>query len=430
MASTAAAASWTTGKGAAKRIVGELEKAQPFHQVLGERMPYNGNIKRLGKSFIFPVVMQPPNGVTYVGANPTAQSLKGGRPMNIQEAEAFSYEMDVLEQTPWAVFERMRGGQQSVDAYLSILMLFLKRTGQTRREASLLLGQNATGWGTVSTVTDHTTYATIVFTAATWRGGLWWAAGPGATFDSFTSTTKNNSTGALVLVGVNPINQSIDVQYQGTLASEITAGDNIFPEGAYDGTTFYDMPGLLVQDSNTTGTMLGLSAASFPNWAANTAAVGGLFTEDAEEYYLGLLRNRGGKGKMSLYMPEPTWRDRVAAHQGKRMFDESYTPNKQRTGEQDFDYSTAVYGQVEHVLLSFLADSEVLMQVDEECTLVGSRDTSLGIPSRVLGDKRPTRATTCCTCRARTTASRTARRIWGIVQRMPSSAQLLTAITH
>jgi hypothetical protein len=418
---------WAQGKAAAKRVVGDLEKAQPFLEVLGKRIPFNGKLKRLGQSFNIPVVMQPPNGVTYIGKDPTASSLLAGRPMNIQEAIAYSYELDVMEQTPWAVFDRMKGGESSVEAYMAILMLFLKRTAQTRKEVSMLLGQY--GLGTIDSVTDNTTYATLVITAATWRGGLWWMLGPGATLDSFTSTTKNNGNGPLVLIGVNPTARSIDVSFSGVLASNITAGDVLYPEGAYDGTTHYDMPGLLVQNSNTTGTSLGLSATTYKNWAANTAAVGGVFTEDAEEYYLGQLRNRGGKGKMTVYLPEPTWRDRVGQHGGKRVFDESYTPNKQTAGEQDFDYSTKVYGRVEHELLSFLADSEVMLQIDDNCTVVGARDTKLGIPSR-LGDDVDAEGTNLLHVAGTNYGESYATHDLGVVQRMPSSAMLLTGVTH
>jgi hypothetical protein len=418
---------WAQGKAAAKRVVGDLEKAQPFLEVLGKRIPFNGKLKRLGQSFNIPVVMQPPNGVTYIGKDPTASSLLAGRPMNIQEAIAYSYELDVMEQTPWAVFDRMKGGESSVEAYMAILMLFLKRTAQTRKEVSMLLGQY--GLGTVDSVTDNTTYATLVITAATWRGGLWWMLGPGATLDSFTSTTKNNGNGPLVLIGVNPTARSIDVSFSGVLASNITAGDVLYPEGAYDGTTHYDMPGLLVQNSNTTGTSLGLSATTYKNWAANTAAVGGVFTEDAEEYYLGQLRNRGGKGKMTVYLPEPTWRDRVGQHGGKRVFDDSYTPNKQVAGEQEFDYSTKVYGRVEHELLSFLADSEVMLQIDDNCTVVGSRDTKLGIPSR-LGDDVDSEGTNLLHVAGTNYGESYATHDLGVVQRMPSSAMVLTGVTH
>lgn len=418
---------WAAGKAAAKRVVADLEKAQPFQEVLGKRVPFNGKLKRLGQSFNIPVVMQPPNSVTYIGKDPTASSLLPGRPMSIQEAIAYSYELDVMEQTPWAVFDRMKGGESSVEAYMAILMLFLKRTAQTRKEVSMLLGQY--GLGTIDSVTDNTTYATLVITAATWRGGLWWMLGPGATLDSFTSTTKNNATGAVVLIGVNPTARSIDVTFSGTLASEITAGDVLYPEGAYDGTTHYDMPGLLVQNSNTTGTSLGLSATTYKNWAANTASVGGVFTEDSEEYYLGLLRNRGGKGKMTVYLPEPTWRDRVGQHGGKRVFDDSYTPNKQVAGEQEFDYSTKVYGRVEHELLSFLADGEVMMQIDDNCTVVGSRDTRLGIPSR-LGDDVDSEGTNLLHVSGTNYGESYATHDLGVVQRMPSSAQVLTGVTH
>jgi len=424
-----AAQSWANAKGAAKRVVSALEKAQPFKQVIGKRLPFNGNIKRVGKSYLVPVVMQPPNGVTYIGKDPTATSLKAGRPMNIQEAEAFSYETDVMEQTPWAVFQRQADNEQAVEAYLQVLMMFLKRTAQTRKEVSMLLGQYSGGLGTVASVVDNTTYMTIGFTAATWRGGLWWALGPGATLDSFTGTTKNNATGPLILIGVNPTNKTIDCQFSGTAASECAAGDIIIPEGSWDGTTYTDMPGLLVQASNTSGTMFGLSAATYPNWAGNTATVGGIFTEDSEEFYLGQLRNRGGEGKMTVYLPEPTWRDRVGQHSAKRIFDDSYTPNKQVGGEQDFDYSTKVYGRVEHELLSFLADGEALMQIDDNCVLIGSRDSRLGIPSRLgIGDQDGEDNLLHVT--GTNYGESYASHDLGVVNRMPSSAQLLTGITH
>lgn len=423
-----AGATWANSKGAAKRIVSELEKAQPFIEILGKRAKYRDDLKPLGKSYLIPVVTQPPNGVTYLGKDSTASSLLAGRPMQVQEAEAFSYELDAMEQTPWPVLERQKGGQQSVDAYLNILMLFLKRTCLTRKEVSMLLGQN--GLGTVESVTDHTTYATIVFTAATWRGGLWWMLGPGATLDAFTSTTKNNGTAALVLIGVNPTARSIDVTYSGTLGSEVAAADVIYPEGAYNGTTHFDMPGLLVQNANTSGTMLGLSASTYVNWAANAATVGGIFTEDAEEYYLGMLRNRGqGEGKLTVYLPEPTWRDRVAAHSAKRVFDDSYSPNKQTAGEEGFDYSTKRYGRVEHELHPFLADSEVMMQVDENTIVVGSRNARLGIPSR-LGSSGGAEEDNLLQVPTTNYAESYASYDLGVVQRMPSSAMVLTGVTH
>lgn len=418
---------WANGKAAAKRVVADLEKAQPFMEVLGKRIPFNGKLKRLGQSFNIPVVMQPPNGVTYIGKDPTPSGLLAGRAMNIQEAIAYSYELDVMEQTPWAVFERMKGGESSVEAYMAILMLFLKRTAMTRKEVSLLLGQY--GLGTIDTVTDNTTYATLAITATTWRGGLWWMLGPGATLDSFTSTTKNNSAGPLVLIGVNPTARSIDVSFDGTLSDQITAGDVLYAEGSYDGSTHYDMPGLLVQNSNTTGTSLGLSATTYKNWAGNTNAVAGVFTEDAEEYYLGQLRNRGGKGKMSVYLPEPTWRDRVGQHGGKRVFDDSYSAQKNTAGEQDFDYSTKVYGRVEHELHPFLADSEVLMQIDDNITVVGSRDVKLGIPSR-LGDDVDADGSNLLHVPGTNYGESYATHDLGIAQRMPSSAMVLTGITH
>lgn len=425
-------ASWATGKGAAKRVYDELQKLQPFRKFLRDRVPFKGEMKRVGESFQVPALMAQPNGATYIGANPTDTTLLAGQPMKVAQAIAYSYEFDLHEYTPWAVFERQSAsGEAAVDSYLGLMQMAMERSAATRAELSYLRGQHASGWGIVSSVTDHTTYATIVFTDPTWAEAIWWSVGPGCTLDSFTSTTKNNATAALVLIGISPANKSIDVTYSGTLASEIAAGDIIYPEGALatGGATAYEMPGLLVQAQNVSGTSLGLAVSDYPNWAGNAFTVGGVMTTDAVETYIGRLRNRMVDETLTAYQPEATWRDFSSQLSALRFLDDSYSSGTQQTGQSEMAYNTKRMKRVEFELLPFLFDSEMLIQSDKACKVVGSRDVKYGLPVRVTGGKSDGDGDL-LQVTGKNSAETFASFDLGIVNRRPSTAVYLSGITH
>lgn len=426
-----AAASWATGKGAAKRVYDEIQKLQPFRKILREKVPFKGDLKRIGDSFMVPALLAQPNGATYIGKDPTETTLLAGRPMKVAQAQAYSYEFDLHEFTPWTVFERQAAaGEAAVDSYLGLMQMSMERSCAVRAELSYLRGQATNGWGIVSSVTDHTTYATIVFTADTWSEALYWSVGPGCTLDSFTGTAKNNSTGPLILVGINPGNRSIDVQYSGTIGSECAAADIIYPEGSVaDGAaTLYEMPGLIVQAANTSGTSLGLATSDYPNWAGNTFSVGGVMTTDQLEFYVGRLRNRMVDESLTAYMPDITWRDFASQLSALRFLDDSYQTGKQRTGQQEMEYNTKRMGQVDFELLPFLFDSEMLIQSDKACKVVGSRDVKYGLPSRVIGASDGQGDLLQVT--GKNSAETFATFDLGIVQRRPATAVYLSGITH
>lgn len=380
-------ATWAQAAGDARRVYDtKLRNAQPAQSIIKKRNPISGDIKRIGESFQVAVLVQPPNSVTYVGSSPTKTTLLPVRPMIIVQAQALSYEVDIREETPWATFARLsEQGQASVDDYFLLLESAMLRVGNTRHEMDLLLGQQSLG--TVESVGGSASAGTITFTAATYRSGLFWALGPGATMDAFTSTTKNNSTAAIVLVGVSQSTaRTINITCGGTIGSEIAAGDTIWPEGAWDGTAFYQMPGLVPQAANVTGTSMGLSATTYPNWGGNTAVVGGPMTSDVLESYLGVLRNRAQEGKLTCYMPETVWRQIFEEVQGMRFLDSSYMAGKQKIGNEEIEYTTSKFKNVELVVHPFLGDQEMLIQKDDACVRVGSRDVEFGIPVRLGGN--------------------------------------------
>lgn len=382
-----ASASFATAEGVAKKVYSELKNLQPECSVITQRSPIDSSLVNAGDGYQIPVLLAPPNSLTYVGSSPTNTTFLVGRPMVTGQATCQAYETDLQENTPWSVFTRLdQKSAAAVESYMALLVMAIMRVMNTRHEASVLLGWQSLG--TVASVAGTASAGTITFTPATWRPGLWWAAGPGATLDSWTPpSTKSNATAAIVLVGVSSTAYTINITCGGTLGSEIAAGDLIYFEGVTtdpaDATKWVEMPGLITQAS-TSGTSMGLSNTTYPNWAGNTDSVGGVVTPDVLEAYFGVLRNRQQEGKLTAYMPEITWRSILSQVQSLRYLDSSYSADDQKVGAKKVTISTSRFNNVELVIHSFLAGAEMYIQVDDNVKRVGSREPSFGVPNTIV----------------------------------------------
>ncbi len=116
--------------------------------------------------------------------------------------------------------------------------------------------------------------------------------------------------------------------------------------------------------------------------------MGGPFTSDVAEGYLGNLRNRAQEGKLTMYMPEAIWRQIFEEVQGMRFIDSGYMASDQKIGNESITYTTTRFKNVELVVHPLLRDTEVLILKDEACIRVGSRDVEFGIPMRLGGNPK------------------------------------------
>lgn len=348
--------------------------------------------KRVGESYQVAIALVPPNGFTYAGNASTATgptTLKSGRSMVIKQASAVPFELDLREVVLWATYSRLQEqGEGAVAQYYTELMSSLKMAAQTRLEVSGYLGQYTGGLGTIDTagVTDlGSNLATIVISTPTWRPGLWWALGQGCTLDCFATTSKQNASGPLVLQSVDAVNRKLTVSYTGSIGTQMNATNQLFPEGAWDGTTFFDMPGLIAQGSNTTGTSLGISASNsggYMNWKGNTKAISGNFTLDILEDICGELRDRGAssRSKLSAYLANKNFGLVLAEVRAQRIIDSSYNSSEQKVGNKGVVFESKEVGPIELNPYPVAAWGEVYVQVDPMVVRIGSSDISPTIP--------------------------------------------------
>lgn len=379
--------------GIAKRVYDKsgLKDLRSDCSIITKQLSWDNGTRAIGESYQVPVTLRYPNGFSYLGsAGTSTAALKQPRPQVIKQASITPFAFILEERVVTTALARAASeGEGAFAAYTAELYKGMKLSASNRIEIAAICGQ--TTLGTVEAVTDlGGGLADITITAATWRPGLFWALGEGATFDAFTSNTKNNGTGPLVQAGVKATSRKLTVSYSGTLASEVAAGDNLYFEGATTDPTsssaWSEMPGLIPQSSNTTTTSLGIDASTYSNWKGNTYDVAGNITSDTVEQACGQLRDRGASGKLWMFLSNKAFGALMSEAKVNRNFDASYSPEKAKVGHKSVSYASPDIGEVELVNHPFMAQGEFLLFNPDNAGRVGSMDLEFGIPG-VTGEQ-------------------------------------------
>jgi len=361
----------------------EVVDVRPRSAVGQRAIPFNKR-KRLGESYQIPVAVKMPNGFTYAGSSGAAATLNAARNMVIKQASATGYELDLREEITWkAISQAVEDGEGAFGSLVQTVQGAMIGSSSNRLEATLLHGQR--GYGTIESVADAgSSQVNVVITAATWSNGLWWACGQGSTWDAFTSTTKNNATGVLVLQAITSSTRTLKFDHSGTFSSEVAAGDVLYPQGAYDGTTHTDAPGLLTQCSNTTGTSLGLSATTYINWGANTYTATGPISHGMIEDAVSRLRDRGAEGRLQVWLSNKRYSTVAMEVASLRMVTDA-SP-MQKIGVKGITIQSADVGDIEIINNPMMKDGEFLILPVEECERVGSSDITDKLPGLNKGE--------------------------------------------
>ena len=363
-----------------------IKDLRPSCAILQKKITFENGTRKIGESYQVPVALKLPNGWTPLGSTGAANgSLKQPRPQEIKQAAITPFSSILEERVVYAALSR--AAQEGEGAFASLTaetLKGMKKSGGVRIEQNMLGGQKTLG--TVEAVADGgSSTAVITFTAASWRPGLWWALGQGATLDSWTAGTKNNGAGVLVLTAINAAERKITVSHTATYSDEIDPGDEIYFEAATtdptDSAVWAEAAGLIAQASNTSGTSMGLSAATYALWAGNTYNVGGNISMDNVEEAVGQLRDRGADGTLELYISNKGFAALMSQAKTNRNFDASYNSEKAKQGHKSQSYFSADVGEIEIINHPFVAQGEFLLFNPQDCCRVGSSDMDFGVPN-------------------------------------------------
>lgn len=269
--------------------------------------------KRPGEKYTFPVRLQHEGGATY-NVDHTAFTIGSAIDSVEKTAELEGSEIAVYGNIPTGMMTKMNTSKgESARAYDQAMgrkLVYLMEVAELRRELSLLYGAGTSGLANLgvveSVITETGTTLVVTVTRASFIGGLW-SQLIGLEFDFYSAGgVIANTLAATTLTAVNKTNTRLTFTANATDISNglFAAADQIF----FRGSRVKQCVGLQAILENT-GSLFGISAATYPQWKAEQYSVGGALTFDKVVEGLAGASENGASDGVTLYVSGRQWTD-------------------------------------------------------------------------------------------------------------------------
>lgn len=300
----------------------DVNRLVPESDLLAKLCPFVPDAEQEGKSYNMPVLLTHEHGATY-NSDGSAFTLLGDASGITKNASVNGTEFVLQITLSYGAMQKaLKSGGGKGDrkrAFHNATVYQVKNATESaskKRELELLYGAgttpgtDATGlltnWGEVATETDEGASGTgsVTLTAASWATGIW-AGAENAKIGFFDSDgTERTTSGDTTVVSVDP--SSYEIQLAGTEAQldAIVTGDYIFPEGART----LQMEGAFKVAQNT-GSLHGISAATYNLWKGSSFAVGGSLTFAKIMQGLNRPASLGCQKDMCVLVGTDSWQD-------------------------------------------------------------------------------------------------------------------------
>ena len=348
----------------------------PDYAVLQKKIPFVSADKETGNFYAQPVNLSHEQGFTYNGDAGSVVTLNAAINSTMKEAQVKGTEMILRTQITYTALSRAsKAGPKAFKRASAWKVEDMNNSMRKRLEISMIYGQSSIG--EVESITSASGSGTITITAASWAGGIW-AGAENAAIDSFTSTTKNNTGGDIVITAVNSDTRTLSVTCTGTFSGECQAGDLLFFKGTNSGSSvFTEMAGLqkIIQNSST---LFNINAGTYSLWKGNTVTSVGQLTHAKVQDALARAVNKGLMDPVLLLVSPKGFNTLNADLAALRMFDSSYGTEGKNGFEKLVFHS--VNGPVEVVSHPLVKDGDAFIVPLDSVMRLGSVDLSFGVP--------------------------------------------------
>jgi hypothetical protein len=270
-----------------KRIYApKLENLIPENAKLIKAIKFGKN-KRLGDTYEQPVKMTNCHGATYATAGSGAFTLNSPITLSTVNARVPSNQLIIRDRIDYeSASKSSSGGDAAFINATSIVVKTMMTSMVHRLECGMLYGGTGIGLATTASSANASATSTVVtISDATWAMGIW-AGAENATLNFYNGSTViggatyDAADSVYTITSVDVDNKAITVSATSTgitaLDSEIStsaASVRAYWYGSYGN----EMNGIDKIMTNT-GTLFGISAATYQLWKSNTYAVSGAIT--------------------------------------------------------------------------------------------------------------------------------------------------------
>lgn len=251
----------STLNGLFKEVYGDdIAQVIPDGVKVQKHIPFVSKEKQNGNSFHQPVLLAYDSGFTHAAASSGAFTLNDATAGVMKDATVVGSQILLRAQMDYEAAARAAKGRNAFVDATQLLFESMQKAMRKRLEAQLMYG--AVGLGAIGSIASDV----ITFATADWAPGLW-AGSEGMLIDIYASdlTTRRGSA-SVAITAVNLDERKITIASTPAMTA---ANDVVFFAGA----NANEMSGIHKILTNT-GTLFGISAATYSLWKSSSYAAG------------------------------------------------------------------------------------------------------------------------------------------------------------
>lgn len=268
--------------------------------------------KRNGEDYRFPVRLGLEMGATY-NTDHGAFTLNSAVDGDYQVASLQGAEIALRATISYGEMARLSQNKgrssRAYDQGVGLKIANLSESGEIHRDMNLWYGAGSSGLANIGVISAIAVAAssgvvTVNISRATFIPGFWQDF-RGGLVDVYTSGgTQHNTNAVMKVTGVDRERCRVQLTGNTSDAAAVASGDVLYFAGARANS----MIGVQAICENT-GSMFGISAATYPQWKAVSYAVGGTLTFDKVAEGLAAAADNGLSDGCTLYVNARTWTD-------------------------------------------------------------------------------------------------------------------------
>lgn len=371
-----------------------VEDLIPKASKLSDMIPFVPSELQNGKHYEQPVVLAAEQGFTYSLDSQTAYDLNDSIGMAMQSAEVPGADL-VLDST--VGYNQAARASHSATAFKTVMSTKFENmlsSATKRLEIAMIYGSNNIGSASTQAVVIASSMLPLVIDTASWATGIW--SGSENANVVFVKASDNTAVDSLRSFKIAKVDVDARTIYlsagtagtAGTLTTLETAveayGVNIHFYGTCSGTAgtfaYAEMAGLKKIITNT-GTLFGISAATYDLWRGNSVAVTGQLTMAKVLSATSKAVQRGLDSDAVVLVNPSTWADLASNLAALRRFDGSYSKKKASNGSNELEY-VSQNGTLKIVSYNLVKEGDCIIFPEDKVMRIGARELSLNDPTR------------------------------------------------
>lgn len=359
----------------------KIEKLVPEDARLQQLVKFLPKEKMPGLNYNQPVVLGLEHGFTYCGKDGELIQLNDQIAGQVKNAVVSGYEMVLRSAIPYTMISRSATSQAAFESATKYLVGNMMDSFTKRLEVELMYGQ--AGIGIVKNAEADGVSVVVEILESSWAPGIWGGAEK-MKVDFYSALVggnlRNAVSGNAVISAVDFDAKTITIANLTTvLAAGLSAGDHIFPAGAY-GKQMKGLHAIMNENSD----LFGISPSAYSLWKAtqfdpNPGGAASVLSFAIIQKAIAAGVARGLKGDVVCLVAPGHWDNLLTEQTAQRMLDSSYKTEEYLMGSKAITFY-AQCGKVSIIPSIYVKEGHAYIMNPDIMARVGSLDITFNRP--------------------------------------------------